>query len=100
MATDTNTAARRHIVVTTSLGELTLVRDADAVRGLYCRRYRPSPGPETFGRRCDDGFGEVLGRLGEHLAGQRRTFDLAVARSGAEFQQWVRNRCAGAAAPG
>ena len=89
MTTDTNTATRWHTVVTTALGELTLVREADALRGLYFPHHWGSPGPATFGVRRDDGFDEAVGQLGEYLAGQRREFDLALAPRGGEFQQRV-----------
>jgi len=89
MATDTNAAATWHTVVTTTLGELTLVRDADALRGLYFPHHWYRPSPQTFGPRCDDGFGEAVGQLGEYLAGQRHEFDLALASRGREFQQRV-----------
>jgi methylated-DNA-[protein]-cysteine S-methyltransferase len=91
MATDTNVATSWHTVVSTALGELTLVRDADALRGLYFPHHWHLPSPVTFGPRCDDGFAEAVGQLGEYLAGQRHEFDLALAPRGRDFQQRVWN---------
>lgn len=91
METDNNAAQCWHTVVPTALGELTLVRDADALRGLYFRHHWYLPSPVTFGVRCDDGFDEAASQLGEYLAGQRDQFDLALAPRGREFQQRVWN---------
>lgn len=91
MATDTTAATSWHTVVPTALGELTLVRDADALRGLYYPHHWYLPNPVTFGPRREDGFDEAVGQLGEYLAGQRHEFDLALALRGNEFQQQVWN---------
>ena len=56
MTTDTNASTRWHTVVTTALGELTLVRDAGALRGLYFPHHWGSPDRATFGARREDGF--------------------------------------------
>lgn len=87
----TNAASSWHRVVPTTLGELTLVRDADAVRGLYYPHHWHLPDPVTFGPPCDDGFEEAVVQLGEYLAGQRYEFDLALAPRGDEFQLRVWN---------
>lgn len=89
MATDMNVATSWHTVVPTVLGELTLVRDTDGLRGLYYPRQWYRPDPAAFGPRCDDGFDAVVGQLAEYLAGQRREFDLALAPRGDDFQQRV-----------
>jgi methylated-DNA-[protein]-cysteine S-methyltransferase len=89
MATTTSTTRCWHTTVTTALGELTLVRNADALRGLYFPRHWHGPSRVTFGPRRDDGFGEAIGQLDEYLAGQRNEFDLALAPCGPEFQQRV-----------
>jgi methylated-DNA-[protein]-cysteine S-methyltransferase len=91
MATDTASATSWHTVVPTALGELTLVRDADALLGLYFPNHWYRPDPVTFGPRRADGFDEAAGQLGEYLAGQRREFDLALGPRGDEFQQLVWN---------
>lgn len=92
MAIDTNDAQCWHTVVPTALGDLTLVRNADALRGLYFPHQWYLPSPATFGVRRDDGFDEAIGQLREYLAGQRHDFDLALAPRGDEFQQRVWHR--------
>jgi methylated-DNA-[protein]-cysteine S-methyltransferase len=82
MATDTNW----HMVVSTALGELTLVRDADGLRGLYFPHHWYRPDPATFGPRRADGFEAAAGQLAEYLAGQRREFDLPLSPRGDGFQ--------------
>ncbi|MDT7578573.1 MAG: methylated-DNA-[protein]-cysteine S-methyltransferase [Pseudonocardiales bacterium] len=82
MATDTNW----HTVVSTTLGELTLVRDADGLRGLYFPHHWYQPDPATFGPRSTDGFGAAAGQLTEYLTGQRREFDLPLNPQGDGFQ--------------
>lgn len=89
MATDTNAATSWHTVVPTALGELTLVRDADALLGLYFPNHWYRPDPVTFGPRRGDGFDEVAGQLGMYLAGERRAFDVALGPRGDEFQRRV-----------
>ena len=89
MQTDKNAVQSWHTVVPTALGELTLVRDADALQGLYFPHHWYRPSPVTFGPRHDEGFGEAVGQLGEYLDGQRREFDLALAPRGLEFQEQV-----------
>lgn len=63
----------QHTILATRLGELTVVRNAEAVVGLYFPHHWYTPGPETFGRRCDEGFDEVARQLKEYLAGGRRS---------------------------
>jgi methylated-DNA-[protein]-cysteine S-methyltransferase len=71
------------------IGELLLIGDDSALRGLYMqqgrqpkdilRNLRPSAAP----------FTAVREQLGEYFAGQRRTFDLALEMLGTPFQQRV-----------
>ncbi len=91
MATDTNTATRWHTVVPTALGRLSLVRDVDALLGLYYPHHWYMPNPATFGPRCDEGFEEAIRQLNEYFAGQRRLFGLPLAPRGDEFQHSVWN---------
>jgi methylated-DNA-[protein]-cysteine S-methyltransferase len=78
-----------HTVATTSLGVLTLVRDAKSVRGLYFPHHWYRPDPATFGPRSDDGFADVIDQLEQYLAGQRRDFDLPLDARGDERQRRV-----------
>jgi methylated-DNA-[protein]-cysteine S-methyltransferase len=89
MRTDTNASACWHTVVPTALGQLTLVRNAGGLCGLYFPHHWYMPDPSTFGARCNEGFDEAVGQLGEYLAGDRHEFELALAPRGTEFQQRV-----------
>ena len=78
-----------HTVLATSLGELTLVREGDALTGLYFPRHWPRPDRATFGPREDTGFGEVARQLAEYLAGERAEFELTLKATGGEFDRRV-----------
>jgi methylated-DNA-[protein]-cysteine S-methyltransferase len=78
-----------HAVLTTRLGELTVVRDGPDLTGLYFRRHWPRPDRATFGPVVQDGFAEIEGQLGEYLAGGRTAFDLPVRMHGTAFDRHV-----------
>ena len=78
-----------HTVVPTSMGALTLVRDAQAMRGLYYPHHWYLPKQPAFGPRSDDGFDDVIRQLREYLDGQRRDFDLSLDPGGDTVQQRV-----------
>lgn len=78
-----------HSVIVTELGELTVVRDQDGLRGLYFPHHWYRPAQATFGPRRDDGFDELAHQLQEYLAGQRRDFDLPRSVHGDDFQRGV-----------
>jgi methylated-DNA-[protein]-cysteine S-methyltransferase len=65
-----------HAVVPTVLGDLTLVRRAEELVGLYFHRHRPAPSRAQLGVRSRDGFAGFETQLSEYLAGARRDFDL------------------------
>ena len=78
-----------HTVLATNLGELTVVREEEALTGLYFPRHWPRPDRTAFGRRVDDEFEDVARQLGEYLAGDRRRFELPVKIKGTEFDRRV-----------
>ena len=80
-ATAGGAPAAVHTVLTTTVGELTVVREGDSLTGLYFRRHWPRPDRSAFGPRSDDGFDEAARQLGEFLAGDRSAFDLPVCGS-------------------
>ena len=84
--------ARTHTRVSTAIGELTLVRDEEALLGVYYRNHWGRPDPSAFGPRHDTGFDEAVAQLDAYLAGQRTAFDLPVRLEGDEFQQRVWSR--------
>jgi methylated-DNA-[protein]-cysteine S-methyltransferase len=90
MTTDVSAAVgTEHALLATPLGELTVVRQGDALTGLYFRGHWPRPDRAGFGARTDRGFEEVDRQLGEYLAGQRETFDLRLEPHGTPFQRRV-----------
>jgi methylated-DNA-[protein]-cysteine S-methyltransferase len=78
-----------HALLATSLGELTVVREADALTGLYFPRHWPRPDRTAFGPRVDAGFEDVAHQLDEYLAGDRSSFELPLKASGTDFDQRV-----------
>lgn len=78
-----------HTVLTTSLGELTVVREEGAVTGLYFPRHWPRPDRTAFGPRSEEGFEEVARQLGEYLDGDRNEFDLPLKIRGSDFDRRV-----------
>jgi methylated-DNA-[protein]-cysteine S-methyltransferase len=82
-------ADTEHTVLATPLGELTVVRQGDALTGLYFPHHWPKPDRAGFGARSGRGFSEVAGQLGEYLAGRRKTFGLRLEPRGTPFQRRV-----------
>ncbi len=94
-ATTGGTVAATHTVLTTSLGEVTVVREEGALTGLYFPRHWPRPDRTAFGPRDDAGFEEVARQLGEYLAGERTAFELPLQLRGSEFDRRVWDLVAG-----
>jgi methylated-DNA-[protein]-cysteine S-methyltransferase len=94
-ATTGGTLAATHTVLTTSLGELTVVREEGAVTGLYFPRHWPRPDRTSFGPRSDEGFAAVARQLGEYLDGDRSAFELPLKVRGSEFDLRVWELVAG-----
>ena len=84
--TDTAALTAEHTVHGTRLGDLTIVRDGDALTGLYFPHHWYRPGPASFGSRHDRGFDDVRRQLDEYLAGTRTVFDLPLSPRGSDFQ--------------
>ena len=86
------TPGAAHTVLATRLGMVTVVREEEALTGLYFPRHWPRPDRTAFGPRTDEGFGEVARQLGEYLGGERTA---SRPRSGACSE--YSNRMSGAA---
>jgi methylated-DNA-[protein]-cysteine S-methyltransferase len=89
MSTSTHAPSVCHTFVPTSPGELTLVRDSYALRGVYFRHHWYMPNRAAFGEQVADGFDDASEQLSEYLAGTRRTFDLPLAPRGDRLQRRV-----------
>ncbi|HEX9042627.1 MAG TPA: methylated-DNA--[protein]-cysteine S-methyltransferase [Trebonia sp.] len=94
-STTGGTHAAGHTVLATSLGELTVVREEEAVTGLYFPRHWPKPDRTTFGPRADAGFEEVARQVDEYLNGNRSSFELSLKVRGSEFDRRVWDAIAG-----
>jgi methylated-DNA-[protein]-cysteine S-methyltransferase len=77
---------RTHTVVRSPIGPLTVVREDEALVGLYMAVSRRPLDPEVTGQRSDHGFEDVTAQLGEYFAGTRTTFDLSLRPVGNDFQ--------------
>ena len=79
-----------YAVIDSPLGRLTLVAtDQGGLAGLYMEEHRHRPPLETFGVRDDSVLPEVAQQLKEYFAGERSTFDVALALTGTPFQRRV-----------
>ncbi|MEP7023497.1 MAG: methylated-DNA--[protein]-cysteine S-methyltransferase [Actinomycetota bacterium] len=87
------TGSARHVVVSSPVGELTIVRDDDGLTGLYFPRHWTRPDRSAFGLRVDPasdrGFDAVLAQLGEYFAGERREFELPRSPQGSGLARQV-----------
>ena len=80
----------RHAIVSTRIGDLTVVADGDALVGVYFPHHWVKPGP--LGERVeptDPLIASAARQLAEYLAGERATFDLETVPRGDEFQRRV-----------
>lgn len=87
-------STKRHTVIESPIGELTLVADGAELLGVYFPHHWYRPDPATFGPRDDRGFTEATRQLAEYLAGRRTDFDVAMRADGDEFQRAVWKRIA------
>jgi methylated-DNA-[protein]-cysteine S-methyltransferase len=82
----TSSGTARHTVVSTRLGDLTIVRHGEDVTGLYFPHHWHKPDPASFGPRVNEGFDDVADQLAEYLEGARIAFDLPIDPRGTELQ--------------
>jgi methylated-DNA-[protein]-cysteine S-methyltransferase len=71
------------------LGELTIVREGEAVTGLYFPGHRYAADRVTFGPRADIGFEEVTSQLDRYFAGRQANFSVELDPHGDDFQHTV-----------
>lgn len=84
---------RRHAVVATALGDLTLVGEGASLVGVYFPEHRPEPDITRFGDPVELAGDPTLAAAAEQIAayvsGQRTTFDLALSPTGSERARQV-----------
>ena len=76
-------------VMSTPIGELTLVGDGEALTGVYMEDQRHRPPLDPAAARNDGPFAVARRQIGEYFAGERRAFELPLRTAGSEFQQLV-----------
>jgi methylated-DNA-[protein]-cysteine S-methyltransferase len=83
----------RHVLIDTTLGQLTLVASGEAITGLYFRHHIRRPATVTFGPEVaisDDALlAEAADQVHEYLAGVRREFSVPLDVVGDAFQHAV-----------
>jgi methylated-DNA-[protein]-cysteine S-methyltransferase len=82
----------RHVIISTRIGDLTLVASDNALTGVYFPHHWMKPTPENLGERVkatDPLLSEAARQLDEYLTGERITFDLPTVLRGDEFQRRV-----------
>ena len=72
--------------VDSSLGELLLVGDGDALHQLHMQRGRRPSAPDPGWRRASEPFADVRAQLGEYFAGERTAFEVPLALHGSPFE--------------
>ncbi|ROQ60046.1 methylated-DNA-[protein]-cysteine S-methyltransferase [Streptomyces sp. 840.1] len=82
-------ATRRHTVIDSPYGLLTLVATDGVLAGLYMTAQRHRPPEETFGTPDPGPFAETIRQLDAYFAGERREFDLPLNLYGTPFQRSV-----------
>lgn len=86
----------RHAFIATSIGDLLLVAEDEALTGLYFEHHRYPPAPDTIGERIDIADDPVMrsaaGEVREYLAGERREFTVPLALHGDAFSEQVWRR--------
>ena len=80
---------KRHTVVDSPYGPLTLVADDGVLCGLYMTDQRHRPPQEGFGARDDTAFGEAREQLEAYFGGELREFTLQLRLRGTPFQRQV-----------
>lgn len=84
---------RRHAVVPTELGELTLVGDGSDLVGVYFPEHRPEPDRAGFGAAVeledDPTLAVAAEQVADYVVGHRDSFDLPLRASGSERARQV-----------
>ncbi|MFI6560237.1 methylated-DNA--[protein]-cysteine S-methyltransferase [Streptomyces sp. NPDC050534] len=80
---------KRHTVVPSPYGPLTLVADDGVLCGLYMTDQRHRPPEETFGDRDGTPFAEAEQQLKAYFAGELKEFTLQLRLNGTPFQRTV-----------
>ncbi|WP_149830827.1 methylated-DNA--[protein]-cysteine S-methyltransferase [Streptomyces tailanensis] len=80
---------KKHTIIDSPYGPLTLVADDGVLSGLYMTEQRHRPPEESFGERGDTLFAETEEQLEAYFAGELKEFTLELRLSGTPFQRSV-----------
>lgn len=82
---------KRHEVVPTPIGPVTLIADGDELIAVYMEVHKYAPDPDEYGVRVesDPVLDEAARQLTEYFASERTEFDLPLRPIGTEFQRRV-----------
>ncbi|MFH8489358.1 methylated-DNA--[protein]-cysteine S-methyltransferase [Streptomyces longisporoflavus] len=80
---------RRHTIIDSPYGTLTLVATEGVLSGLYMTEQRHRPPEETFGDRDAGPFDATIEQLEAYFAGELTEFDLPMRLDGTPFQRTV-----------
>ncbi|MFI9544266.1 methylated-DNA--[protein]-cysteine S-methyltransferase [Streptomyces sp. NPDC052016] len=83
------TTTKRHTVVDSPYGPLTLVADDGVLCGLYMTEQRHRPPEENFGPRDDTLFDAVEKELEAYFTGELKEFTIELRLHGTPFQRTV-----------
>jgi methylated-DNA-[protein]-cysteine S-methyltransferase len=78
-----------YTTVASPIGELLLVGDERALRGLYMQQGRRPARVDRRWRPDESPFSETVGELREYFDGRRRQFETPLAMHGSEFERRV-----------
>jgi methylated-DNA-[protein]-cysteine S-methyltransferase len=87
--TSQQTQPTHYTIINSPIGELLLLGNESALTGLHFSPYQWTSASTGDLPRDDGPFGAVIEQLREYFAGDRKTFDLALALKGTQFQQRV-----------
>jgi len=86
-------AITRHAIVTTPMGEITLVASGEALIGVYFPKHWTKPDSRAFGVKVaaasDKLLAEAERQLDAYLRGERTGFDLPTKTRGDAFQEQI-----------
>src|SRR5690242_17629293 len=86
-------ANRRHAVITTAMGDITLVASGAALTGVYFPKHWTKPDVRTFGVRAqvssDSLLDEAERQLDAYLQAERTAFDPPTQTRGDAFQEHI-----------
>ncbi|MFE9022614.1 methylated-DNA--[protein]-cysteine S-methyltransferase [Streptomyces sp. NPDC007808] len=80
---------KRHTVIDSPYGPLTLVAEDGVLCGLYMTEQRHRPPEESFGTRDASPFGEAEEQLEAYFSGELKEFTLELRLHGTPFQRSV-----------